>query len=83
MAPEVAVAVTLTHLGSSPRATFSPGAYSDSIIVEAQCEREKFSAAVSFLSDVLTYPHFTGLKVSAANRLIGVVVQSRRRRFHI
>ena len=66
-----------------PGSTFSPGAYSDSIIVEAQCEREKFSAAVSFLSDVLTYPHFTGLKVSAANRLIGVVVQSQRRRFHI
>ena len=42
--------------------------------MEAQCERAKFSAAVSFLSDVLTYPHFTGLKINttAANLLSNI-----------
>ena len=42
--------------------------------MEAQCERAKFSAAVSFLADVLTYPHFTGLKINttAANLLSNI-----------
>lgn len=40
--------------------TFSPGAYSDAIIFEAQCEKEKFVDAVKFMSDVINHPHFTG-----------------------
>ena len=51
--------------------TFSPGAYSDSIIIEAQCERSKLKEAVDFMSDIINYPHFTGVKVNttAANLL--------------
>ena len=54
--------------------TFSPGAFSDTVIVEAQFERRKLVAAVDYLSDVLNYPHFTGLKVNTTvtNLLNGI-----------
>ena len=43
--------------------TFSPGAYADTIIIEAQCEMKKFDEAIKFISDVINYPHFTGLNI--------------------
>jgi len=51
--------------------TFSPGAYADTIIIEAQCEMKKFDEAIKFISDVINYPHFTDVKVNttAANLL--------------
>ena len=54
--------------------TFSPGAFSDTVIVEVQFERRKLVAAVDYLSDVLNYPHFTGLKVNTTvtNLLNGI-----------
>ena len=54
--------------------TFSPGAFSDTVIVEVQFERRKLVPAVSYLSDVLNYPHFTGLKVNTTvtNLLNGI-----------
>ena len=39
--------------------TFTPGAYSDSVIIEAQCELSKFGEAVQYLGDVINHPHFT------------------------
>ena len=39
--------------------TFSPGAYADTIIIEAQCELKKFGEAMQFASDVINYSHFT------------------------
>ena len=54
--------------------TFSPGAFSDTVIVEVQFERRKLGPAVDYLSDVLNYPHFTGLKVNTTvtNLLNGI-----------
>lgn len=51
--------------------TFSPGAYEDALIIEAQAELSKLSEAVEFLSDALHYPHLTVTKVNttAANIL--------------
>ena len=61
------------YLGFSG-SSFSPGAYSDSIVIEAQCERKKFKEAVDFISDVINYPHFTGVKINttAANLLSNI-----------
>lgn len=45
--------------------TFSPGAYADALIIEAQAEIEKFSNAVDYLGDALNYPYFTDQKLSS------------------
>ena len=43
-------------------------------MIEAQCERKKFKEAVDFISDVINYPHFTGIKINttAANLLSSI-----------
>ena len=43
-------------------------------MIEAQCERKKFKEAVDFISDVINYPHFTGIKINttAANLLSNI-----------
>ena len=68
---------TLLHIDNGlgfSGSTFSPGAFSDTVIVEVQFERRKLVPAVSYLSDVLNYPHFTGLKVNTTvtNLLNGI-----------
>jgi Zn-dependent M16 (insulinase) family peptidase len=65
---------TLLHIDNSlgfSGSTFSPGAYGDALIIEAQAERKKFAKAINFLSDAINYPHLTTLKVNttAANIL--------------
>jgi len=50
---------------------FSPGAYGDTIIVEAQTELPKFGEAIQFLGDALNSPHLTADKFSSgANNLL-------------
>jgi len=68
---------TFLHLGISlgiSGSTFSPGAYSDTLMIEAQFERRKLSAAVQYLSDVINFPHFTGVRVNTTvtNLLNGI-----------
>ena len=43
-------------------------------MITAQCERKKFNEAVEFISDVINYPHFTGIKIktTAANLLSNI-----------
>merc|ERR1719350_332061 len=65
---------TLLHIDNSlgfSGSTFSPGAYGDALIIEAQAERKKFAKVINFLSDAINYPHLTTLKVNttAANIL--------------
>ena len=65
---------TLLHIDNSlgfSGSTFSPGAYGDAIIIEAQAERKNFAKAINFLSDAINYPHLTTVKVNttAANIL--------------
>jgi len=65
---------TLLHIDNSlgfSGSTFSPGAYGDALIIEAQAERKKFADAINFLKDAINYPHLTTVKVNttAANIL--------------
>merc|ERR1711892_799888 len=65
---------TLLHIDNSlgfSGSTFSPGAYGDALIIEAQAERKNFAKAINFLSDAINYPHLTTVKVNttAANML--------------
>jgi hypothetical protein len=65
---------TLLHIDNSlgfSGSTFSPGAYGDALIIEAQAERKKFAQAINFLHDAINYPHLTTVKVNttAANIL--------------
>eukprot|EP00090_Calanus_glacialis_P042967 TRINITY_DN7610_c0_g1_i2.p1 TRINITY_DN7610_c0_g1~~TRINITY_DN7610_c0_g1_i2.p1 ORF type:complete len:536 (-),score=116.90 TRINITY_DN7610_c0_g1_i2:68-1495(-) len=65
---------TLLHIDNSlgfSGSTFSPGAYGDALIIEAQAERKNFGKAINFLSDAINYPHLTPVKVNntAANML--------------
>ena len=65
---------TLLHIDNSlgfSGSTFSPGAYGDALIIEAQAERKNFAKAINFLSDAINYPHLTTVKVNttAANIL--------------
>jgi len=65
---------TLLHIDNSlgfSGSTFSPGAYGDALIIEAQAERKKFAKAINFLSDAINYPYLTTVKVNttAANIL--------------
>jgi len=65
---------TLLHIENTlgfSGSTFSPGAYGDAVIIEAQAERKKFTQAVNFLRDAINYPHITKVKVNttAANIL--------------
>ena len=64
---------TLLHIDNSlgfSGATFSPGAYGDAFIIEAQCERQKFAKAVQYLSDVINYPYLTAVKVENSLMII-------------
>eukprot|EP00091_Calanus_sinicus_P015119 TRINITY_DN33046_c0_g1_i1.p1 TRINITY_DN33046_c0_g1~~TRINITY_DN33046_c0_g1_i1.p1 ORF type:complete len:108 (-),score=21.49 TRINITY_DN33046_c0_g1_i1:633-956(-) len=56
---------TLLHIDNSlgfSGSTFSPGAYGDALIIEAQAERKNFAKAINFLSDAINYPHLTTVK---------------------
>ena len=67
---------TLLHIDNSlgfSGATFSPGAYGDAFIIEAQCELKKFAKAIQYLSDVINYPYLTAVKVGTS---LMIIVQS-------
>ena len=58
---------TLLHIENTlgfSGSTFSPGAYGDALIIEAQAERSKFTEAIAFLSDAINYPYLTVKKVN-------------------
>ena len=58
---------TLLHIDNSlgfSGSTFSPGAYGDALIIEAQAELSKLAEAIEFLHDAINYPHLTKKKVN-------------------
>ena len=58
---------TLLHIDNSlgfSGSTFSPGAYGDALIIEAQAELTKMADAIKFLHDAINYPHLTVKKVN-------------------
>jgi len=58
---------TLLHIDNTlgfSGSTFSPGAYGDALIIEAQAELSKLTDAIEFLHDAINYPHLTKKKVN-------------------
>jgi len=58
---------TLLHLDTTlgfSGSTFSPGAYGDALVIEAQAERSKFAETIEFLRDAINYPFLTEKKVN-------------------
>ena len=58
---------TLLHIDNTlgfSGSTFSPGAYGDALIIEAQAELSKLADAIEFLHDAINYPHLTKKKVN-------------------
>lgn len=54
--------------------TFSPGAYGDAVIIEAQAERSKFTEAIEFLRDAINFPLLTEKKVnSTAANIVNLI----------
>ena len=58
---------TLLHIDNGlgfSGSTFSPGAYGDAVIIEAQAEIAKFPAAIDYIGDALNFPLLSGKKVN-------------------
>jgi len=55
-------------------ATFSPGAFSETYVIQGQLEIMKFKEGINYLSDAINYPLFTIKKIrSATNNLLNSI----------
>jgi len=59
---------------------FSPGAFGDAFIIEAQVEAVKFANAMKYLNDAIKYALFTNEKIKTATQILLNKIQEIKRR---